>query len=115
MKLTWKQLATYPLIIPSIGSCSVKVRKYLQDSHQPVNIAYEMREDSTIMSMAIQGLGAAIMPKLAAQPIPSELQVYSLPTPLERIIKAAVVEDALHTPAVFAFLDTLRNYSETME
>ncbi len=109
-QLTWEQLATYPLILSSIESCSTTVRRYLKRSPEAVNIAYEMREDSTIMSMAIQGLGAAIMPKLAALPIPSELQVYSLPVPLERIIKAAVVEDALHTPAVFAFMDTLRNY-----
>ena len=110
-KFTWQQLAAYPLIISSVGSCSTKIRQYLKHSQEPVNIAYEMREDSTIMSMAIQGLGAAIIPKLAAQPIPPELEIYSLPTPLERIIKAAVVKDALHTPAVFAFMDTLKNYS----
>ena len=110
-ELTWTQLAQYPLILSSINSCSTTVRKYLRQSPESLNIAYEMREDSTIVSMAIQGLGAAIMPKLAAQPIPPELQVYSLPVPLERIIKAAVVKDALHTPAVFAFVDTLRKYS----
>ena len=110
-KLTWKQLATYPLIISSIGSCSTKVRQHLQRSPEPLRIAYEMREDSTMISMAIQGLGAAIMPLLAATPVPPELKVYSLPTPLERIIKIAIAKDALHTPAVYAFLDTLKNYS----
>ena len=110
-RLTWKQLAAYPLIISSIGSCSTKVRNYLQGSPEPVNIAYEMREDSTMVSMAIQGLGAAIIPLLAATPVPPELKVYSLPTPLERIIKTAILKDALHTPAVFAFLDTLKNYN----
>ena len=111
-KLTWKQLAKYPLIISSVGSCSTKVLGYLQRSTESMNIAYEMREDSTIVSMAIQGLGAAIMPLLAATPVPDELKIYSLPTPLERIIKAAIVRDALHTPAVFAFMDTLKNYHE---
>ena len=110
-RLTWKQLAAYPLIISSIGSCSTKVRNYLQGSPEPVNIAYEMREDSTMVSMTIQGLGAAIIPLLAATPVPPELKVYSLPTPLERIIKTAILKDALHTPAVFAFLDTLKNYN----
>ena len=110
-KLTWKQLAKHPLIIPSVGSCSTKVLGYLQRSTESMNIAYEMREDSTIVSMTIQGLGAAIVPLLAATPVPDELKIYSLPTPLERIIKAAIVKDALHTPAVFAFMDTLRNYS----
>ena len=109
-RLSWQQLAAYPLIISSIGSCSSKVRQYLRRSPQPLNIAYQMREDSTMISMAIQGLGAAIIPLLAATPVPPELQIYSLPTPLERIIKTAIVKDALHTPAVFAFLDTLKNY-----
>ncbi|MEL7521606.1 MAG: LysR family transcriptional regulator [Cyanobacteria bacterium J06553_1] len=111
-KLSWQQLSSYPLIIPSAGSCSKKVRQYLLTSNESVNIAYEMREDSTIMSMAIQGLGAAIMPRLATQPIPRELAIYALPTPLERAIQAAVVKDALHTPAVFAFMDTLKNYQK---
>ena len=109
-KLTWKQLAEYPLIISSIGSCSTKIQQHLQRSPEPLNIAYQMREDSTMLSMAIQGLGAAIVPLLAATPVPPELKVYSLPIPLERIIQAAIVRDALHTPAVFAFMDALKNY-----
>lgn len=111
-ELTWQQLAKYPLIISSVDSCSTNIRQHLQRSQASVdiNIAYQMKEDSTIMSMAMQGLGAAIMPRLAAEPIPPQLRVYSLPVPLERIIKAAVVKNALHTPAVFAFLDVLKNY-----
>ena len=109
-RLTWKQLAKYPLIISAIDSCSIKIREYLQRSEESVKIDYEMKQDSTIISMAIQGLGAAILPRLAAEPIPPQLEVYSLPVPLERIIKAAVLKNALHTPAVFAFLDALKNY-----
>lgn len=75
-KLTWKKLATYPLILSGIESCSTTIRRYLERSEASVNIAYEMREDLTITSMAMQGLGAAIMPRLAAQPIPAE-KVYS--------------------------------------
>ncbi len=113
-QLTWKQLATYPLILSGIESCSTRISKYLQRSEESMNIAYEMRQDSTIISMAMQGLGAAIMPRLAAKPVPSELRVYSLPVPLERIIKAAVIKDALHTPAVFAFLDILKNHQRSL-
>jgi hypothetical protein len=46
---------------------------------------------------------------LAAEPIPPGIQVYNLPVPLERVIGVAVLDNALQTPAVFAFLDTLRN------
>ncbi|NJK57082.1 MAG: LysR family transcriptional regulator substrate-binding protein [Pleurocapsa sp. SU_5_0] len=80
-------------------------------SPKPVSIAYEMKQDSAMASMAMQGLGAAILPQLAAEPVSEQLKIYSLPVPLERIIKAAVLKDALHTPAVFAFLDVLKNYT----
>ncbi|MEY4519951.1 MAG: hypothetical protein RLZZ499_2551 [Cyanobacteriota bacterium] len=109
-QLTWEQLATYPLIISVNNSCSLKIRQYLQRSPEPFNIAYEMKQDSAMTSMAMQGLGAAIFPQLAAEPLPAQLKVYSLPIPLERIIKAAVIKNALHTPAVYAFIDVLKNY-----
>jgi DNA-binding transcriptional LysR family regulator len=113
-QLTWEQLATYPLIIPINNSCSLKICQYLQRSPKPLNIAYEMQQDSAMIGMAIQGLGATILPQLAAEPLPAQLQVYSLPIPLKRIIKAAIVKNALHTPAVFAFLDVLKNYGVTV-
>lgn len=108
-QLTWEELATYPLIISSVDSCSTNIRNYLKSAKVLLNIAYQIREDSTIVSMVMQGLGAAILPRLAAEPIPAELQVCHLPTLLERVIGVIVLEDALHTPAVFAFLDALRN------
>lgn len=109
LKLSWEQLATYPLILPpSNSACCARVRHLLANSPVPMQIAYEVNEDSTIVSMAVQGLGAAILPRLAAEPIPPALQVCSLPIPLERVIGVIVVKDALLTPAVFAFLETLK-------
>lgn len=58
--------------------------------------------------MVAQGLGAAISPRLAAEPIPPGVNLYSLPVPLFRVICVAVVKDALLSPAVFAFLDLLK-------
>lgn len=106
--LTWEQLAAYPLIVPSTNTCSIRIRNHLRISDYPLKIAYEVREDSTIVSMVMQGLGAAILPRLAAEPVPAGIQVCRLPIPLERIIGAAVLTNALHTPAVFAFLEALR-------
>ncbi len=114
-KLSWQQLATYPLIVYSQGYCATRVRKYLMASELPLNFAYEVREDSTIVSMVLQGLGAAILPRLAAEPIPTEVQVCSLAVPLERVIGAAVLANALLTPAVFAFLDTLKETARFTE
>lgn len=106
--LTWEQLAAYPLIIPSTNACYAPVRKHLRALEFPLNVAYEVREDSTIVSMVVQGLGAAILPRLAAEPVPTGVHVCTLPVPLERVIGMAVLANALQTPAVFAFLDTLR-------
>ncbi|WP_348231733.1 LysR family transcriptional regulator [Trichocoleus sp. DQ-U1] len=108
-KVTWKQLATYPLIISSGIPCNEWIRKYLIIAEYPLNIAYEIKEDSTIVSMVSQGLGAAILPRLAAEPVPAGVRVCSLPAPLERVIGVAVLANALHTPAVYAFLDAIRN------
>jgi DNA-binding transcriptional LysR family regulator len=75
-----------------------------------MNTACDIQEDSTIVGMVVQGLGAAILPRLAAEPIPQELSVYSLPVPVERVIGVAVLSEALHVPAVFAFLEMLKTF-----
>ena len=109
-RITWEQLAAYPLILPaSINSCAMKIRNNLIASEFPLNVGYEVREDSTIVGMVVQGLGIGILPRLAAEPVPQEVQVCSLPAPFERVIGAAVLTNALHTPAVFAFLDTIKD------
>lgn len=108
-KLSWQQLATYPLIISRFGSCSQLIRNHLQHSDVPLHIAYEVRRDSTIVSMVMQGLGVAILPRLAAEPFPAGIKVCSLPLPLERILGAVVPVNALQSPAVFAFLDALKS------
>ena len=112
-KFTWEDLASFPLILePPEYSCSWPIRNYLTAAELLVDVAYELSEDSTILSMVVQGLGVAILPRLAAEPIPEGVQVYSLPVPLERIIGVAVLKDALLVPAVFAFLDTLKGAPE---
>lgn len=108
-QLTWEQLAGYPLILPPEScTCCSRIEEHCLAHDRRLNVAYEVREDSTTVNMVIQGLGATIMPRLAAEPIPAEVQVYSLPDPLQRVIGVAVVANALLTPAVFAFLDILK-------
>lgn len=108
-QVTWRELAAYPLISETPGnSCYVRLHNYLRSCGVSLNSAYEIRENSTMVSMVAQGLGVSILPRLSAEPIPSEVQVCQLPVPLERVIGAAVLADALHPPAVYAFLDTLK-------
>ncbi len=107
-QLTWEALSTYSFILYNYAECTSAVRNHWAQWGQSPKVAYEIKEDSTIVSMVAQGLGAAILPRLAALPIPEEVQVRSLPIPLERIIGAATVANILQPPAVFAFLDLLR-------
>ena len=115
-KITWEALAAFPLILqPPEAVCSIPLRKYLMTSEFPLNIAYELSEDSTIVSMVMQGLGAAILPRLAAEPIPAEVKICSLPVHFERVIGVAVLRDALLIPAVFAFLDLVTKNADEVE
>lgn len=108
-QLSWQALSSYSFILYNYAECTSAVRNHWAQWGQSPKVAYEIKEDSTIVSMVAQGLGAAILPRLAALPIPSGIQVRSLPVPLERVIGAATVTNILQPPAVFAFLDLLRN------
>jgi DNA-binding transcriptional LysR family regulator len=106
--LTWEDLSRYAFILYNYAECTTAVRQHWHYWKQSFRVAYEIKEDSTIVSMVFQGLGAAVLPKLAAMPIPEGIQVRSLPKPLERNIGAAVLANIWHSPAVFTFLDLLR-------
>lgn len=108
-QMTWKELANYPLIVSCLNPCNAWIRQCLPLAEYPLNIAYEIREDSTIVSLVQQGLGAGILPRLAAEPVPPGIQVCSLPVSLIRVIGVAILAKALHPPAVYAFLDAIKN------
>ncbi len=107
--LTWEQLFTYPLIqTPPGDGCRYNIEQYLARHNRSYQFAYDVREDSTIVSMVRRGLGATIMAKLAAEPIPEDIIVAQLPEPFERVIGVITLTDALQPPSVFAFLDTIK-------
>jgi DNA-binding transcriptional LysR family regulator len=107
-ELTWETLARYAFILYNYAECTSAVREHWAAWQQSLKVAYEIKEDSTIVSMVAEGLGAAILPRLAALPIPPGIIVRSLPVPLDRRIGAALLAEQLQTPAVFTFLDLLR-------
>lgn len=108
-KLTWEQLEQYPLILPPRHvTCCAIVQDAFERYNRPFNLAYEITEDSTILSMVMQGLGATVMARLAADPIPKDLQIAYPPEPMERVIGVAISAEALHPPAVYAFWETLQ-------
>jgi DNA-binding transcriptional LysR family regulator len=106
--LTWRDLSRYAFILYNYAECTTAVRQHWQHWNQSFKVAYEIKEDSTIVSMVSQGLGAAVLPRLAALPIPEGIQVRSLPEPLDRNIGAAILANIWHSPAVFTFLNLLR-------
>lgn len=107
--VSWEKLADYPMIMNLRSPQHNKtVRDHLAQFGQSLKFDYEVREDSTVISMVRQGLGSTVIARLAAEPIPEGIQVRSLPVPLERVIGVAILADALLPREVFAFLDILK-------
>lgn len=114
--IAWDELIQYPLILPPADDCCRQiVSTHINRFGQQLKPAYEVKEDSTIISMVKRGLGATILARLAAEPIPPEIQVVELPIPLERIIGLIIAKDALLPPSVFAFIDTLKEMLPTSQ
>lgn len=108
--LNWEQLLTYPLIMFAAGDVhDEKVYAHCSSFGKTLTATYHVSADSSIVSMVAQGLGVTIMPRLAAEPIPTNVQVRSLPIPLFRVIRVAVLANALLSPPVFAFLEMVKS------
>ncbi|MGF1514171.1 MAG: LysR family transcriptional regulator substrate-binding protein [Elainellaceae cyanobacterium] len=108
--LTWEALLLHPLIMtPLTGRHHTKlVRDHLYKLGYTLTISSEVREDSTVLGMVRRGLGATIMPRMAAEPMPEGVVARSLPVPLYRVTGVATLASALLPRAAFAFLDTVR-------
>ncbi|MEM6597618.1 MAG: LysR family transcriptional regulator substrate-binding protein, partial [Cyanobacteria bacterium P01_C01_bin.69] len=94
-----------------VTRCPIAVRPVYEHVNRLgywLNVVSEIETDSATVNLVEQGLGGTILPRLAAEPIPDSLQVYSLPVPLERQIAVAILTDALQPPAVYALLEVLQ-------
>jgi DNA-binding transcriptional LysR family regulator len=112
-QMTWADLSKYPLILPAEGDeCRRLILEHCARCGHRLNPTYEVREDSTVVGMVKQGLGVAIIAQLAAEPLPTEVKVYSLPIYLERVIGVAISAIALHSPSTYAFIDVLKEYTK---
>lgn len=111
-RLSWEDLKAYPLIMaPDGDGCDAMTYAHCSKYGMSLQATYQIRSDATIVNMVAKELGVALSPRLAAEPIPAGVQVYSLPIPLHRVICVAVLADALLTPAAYAFLDLLKSSS----
>ena len=77
-----------------------------------LNVVNEIETDAATVSLVAQGLGGTILPRLAAEPIPKSVQIFSLPQPLERPIGIAILTEALQPPAVYALLEVLQKQDQ---
>jgi DNA-binding transcriptional LysR family regulator len=111
-QLTLEDLYKYPLISSSHDSCSMRIRDRLKELDKDLQVTYRIRHDSSMAGMVQQGLGIALMTDLAAKPVPEGVRVCRLPFLLSRPIGATLLSEALHSPAVYAFLDALRSTGE---
>lgn len=109
-QLTWEDLAAYQQIMLPALPCGGILHEHLKLVAPSLNTVSDIQEDSTVVSMVNQGLATAILPRLAALPIPQNVRVCSLPTPFARVIGIAVLSDTLHVPAVFTFLEMLKRF-----
>lgn len=108
-KLGWEQLKTYPFIVASNGFNSDKQAYAHCEVFCNIRTDFHAKSDSTIVNMVAQGLGAAILPRLAAEPIPADVLVYSLPTPFFRTIRFAMMKSISPNPQVLTFLEMLKS------
>lgn len=113
--LSWQDLSTQGFILFNYAECTTAVRNHWDKWGQTLRVAHEVKEDSTIVSMVAQDLGAAILPRLAALPIPDGVQVRSLPVPLQRVIGVASLANTPRSPALNAFLDMVKQISHSPE
>ncbi|MEM9136493.1 MAG: LysR family transcriptional regulator substrate-binding protein [Cyanobacteria bacterium P01_F01_bin.42] len=107
--ISWEELAHYPFILLDDAECTQAVKEHWKSCGQPLTVAYQIKAESTIVSMVGQGLGAAILPRLAALPIPDSVCIRSIPAPLERRIGVAILSQVMQPPAVLTFLNLLRS------
>ncbi len=110
--LNWDELAKQPLLMPPTDYVMMRpVYEHINGLGYRLNVVNEIETDAATVSLVAQGLGGTILPRLAAEPIPKTVQVYSLPVPLDRLIGVAILKEALQPPAVYALVETLRSQS----
>jgi len=107
--LSWDDLAPYPLIVPAAKSpCRKALEDYFARVNCPLVPTHEISEDSTAVNMVRHGIGFTIMARLAAQPIPASIQIRKLPVPMSRTIAVGMAETIMHSPPVFACLESIK-------
>ena len=106
--VTWQDLAATPLLLYGDHESTAVIEQYLNGELGQIEPKHQVTEDSTLIRMVAEGLGLTVMPQLAVEALPENVEVTALPEPLERTIGIAVAPKALKMPAVRAFTQALK-------
>ena len=106
--VTWRDLAETPLLLYGDHESTAVIEQYLKGELGRVKPKHQVTEDSTLVRMVAEGLGLTVMPQLAVEALPENVEVAALPEPLERTVGIAIAPKALKIPAVRAFTRVLK-------
>jgi DNA-binding transcriptional LysR family regulator len=106
--IAWEDLDRHGLLLTPCLPCGTAFQKHLRDQAPQLCGNSSIQEDSTIVGMVQRGLGCAIMPRLAAEPLPPVIPWRRLPVPFYRELVMARLASALHPPAAYAFWELLQ-------
>jgi len=106
----WSDLGRLPFIQGNPKQlCSTELREHLALHHVEVTPSYTAEEDSVVISMVSHGLGFAMLPRLAALPLPAGVRTANLPVPLSRRIVIAVDPRRASAPLVRRFVEVAQH------
>jgi DNA-binding transcriptional LysR family regulator len=105
---SWQEMQKQPFILVT-GGCTRHLREHWENSGGVrLEPAFRIREDSVALGMVGQGMGVSILPRLAVEPLPSDVRASLLPTPLERVMSVVYTRRKLRQPVVREFVAAIR-------
>jgi DNA-binding transcriptional LysR family regulator len=107
-KLSKKDLIEKSIIVEREYACGEIIQAYLKEEAPSAKPKYFIQDEAAMLNMTAQGLGLSIMAQLTITHVPAGLRVVELPSRLERTIAIGVQAANFKTPAVRAFLSTLK-------
>jgi DNA-binding transcriptional LysR family regulator len=107
-----ERMLDHPLIL-SDGPCSFPIRDRVLALDPAFRPSFEISEDSTIIALVAQGLGAALMPELTTGVLPPGVRQLDLSESIERRVGVALATSSLKIPSVRAFLAVVRELYPT--
>lgn len=105
----WRRLARHPLIQYGNEALGLETAAMLADRGLNVVPLLRMSEDSSILAAVARGVGFAVMPRLAVEPLVEGVALWPLPRPVPRALGLGVKPSMMRFPVVRAVISALLN------